>query len=276
MNYINNIINNKFKIIKKIGEGSFGIVFKGENINTKEGVAIKLELEKSKVLNNEAKILKYLSSLSCVPKIKWFGAFQQHRFIVMQLLGISLLEYMDINKQTTLYKCIEIFEKLINIIDDIHSKGIVYKDIKPENFMFDLNNSNIYIIDFGLATSYIGNNNQHIEENMDGHYTGTIRYSSIFIHKGYNHSRRDDLIAIGYMMLYLYNGNLPWMGLEEQDLKKRYNLIQIIKEKELENNIFSQYFKDLYSLQFKEKPNYNKLIINIKNIKLIPRFSRNI
>lgn len=267
----NKIIGQKYKIVEQIGEGNFGIVFKGINIKNNDLVAIKVEnnARKSKVLNNEAKVLKHLSGLDCVPKFNWFGAFENHRFIVMQLLGKSLLDYKDIKNTLSLNICLQVFEKIVTIFNSIHDKGIIYRDIKPENFLFDLNNLNkIYIIDFGLATSYVDGNNKHIEEDKKGHYTGTIRYSSINIHEGYNHSRRDDLISVGYMVLYLLIGKLPWMGIDDDNIKSKFNTIMKIKKENLNNNIFTEYFKECYDLQFKDKPDYNKLIKIIKKINI--------
>lgn len=262
----NKIIGQKYKLVEQIGEGNFGLVFKGINIKNNELVAVKIEdnIADKKVLNNEAKILKHLSGLDCVPKLKWFGVFDNYRFIVIQLLGKTLLDYKKIKNVLSLHICMPIFEQLINIFKEVHDKGIVYRDIKPENFLFDLNNLNkIYIIDFGLATSFLDSNNKHVELDRGGHYTGTIRYSSLNIHSGYNHSRRDDLISLGYMILYLMTEKLPWMGIDEDNIKKKYDAIKKIKEKEKNNTIFNSYFKHCYNLSFKEKPDYHLLIKSI-------------
>ena len=89
---INDIINNKYKIISKIGEGSFGSIFKGINIRTNEYVAIKVELIESntKLLKNESKIYQYLSNNSGIPTVKWFGKNDKIYFMVLNLLGESL------------------------------------------------------------------------------------------------------------------------------------------------------------------------------------------
>ena len=69
------LINNKYKLLEKIGEGSFGSIYKGENIRTNEHVAIKIEYIQNnyKLLKNESKIYQYLTNTIGIPNVKWFG-----------------------------------------------------------------------------------------------------------------------------------------------------------------------------------------------------------
>jgi casein kinase I family protein HRR25 len=262
-------INNGYKIIEKIGEGSFGHVYKGINLKTNEFVAVKIESDftKSKVLNNEAKILKHLSKNNYVPNLKWFGKLGNFRYIIIDLLGKSLLDSRDsFKKNITLCKYMLI--TITEIIESIHKYSLIYRDIKPENFLYDLNDkTKVYIIDFGLCKSYLKSDKSHIIQDRNGHYTGTIRYSSIFIHEGYNHSRRDDLISVAYMILYLYDGTLPWCGIKETNVKKRFNFIMNIKKEKLDQgcelDFIDDYIQYCYNLNFDEKPNYDRLIKNI-------------
>ena len=266
-------IGQKYKLIEKIGEGSFGMVYKGITIKNNELVAIKIEdiSNKTKILHNEAKIIKYLSNINYIPKLKWYGTFDKYRYIVIPLLGKSLMDYKEILKTFQLKTCLILLKKIINIIKDIHNKGILYRDIKPENFLVDRNNTNdLYIIDFGLAKTYLDSHNKHIEIDNNGHHTGTIRYSSIHIHQGYNHSRRDDLIAIIYMIQYLLIGKLPWSGLKIDTIKERYAKIKEIKQNEFnkinelddsnELSVFNIILLYCYNLKFQETPNYSILI----------------
>lgn len=110
----------------------------------------------------------------------------------------------------------------------MHSKNLIHRDIKPENFLMGLNeNSHIlYLIDYGLASLYkdsaIG---AHIPFKTHLSMVGTARYASINTHLGIEQSRRDDLESIGYLVIYLLNGCLPWQGEKEGTKKEKYKKI---------------------------------------------------
>jgi serine/threonine protein kinase len=73
------LIGNKYKLLEKIGEGAFGSIYKGENIRTRELVAIKVEPIKNntKLLKNESIIYQYLINNEGLPNVKWFGKIKQ-------------------------------------------------------------------------------------------------------------------------------------------------------------------------------------------------------
>ena len=87
-----NLINNKYMIIEKIGSGSFGLIYKGENVRTKEKVAIKVESIKNntKLLKNESIVYQYLGGKQGIPIVKWFGKDECNYYMVINLLGLSL------------------------------------------------------------------------------------------------------------------------------------------------------------------------------------------
>jgi serine/threonine protein kinase len=95
----------------------------------------------------------------------------------------------------------------------MHSKFFIHRDIKPDNFLMGLGekSSLLHVLDMGLAKRYIDvKTKKHIEFRNDKSLTGTARYASIQSHLGEELSRRDDLEAIGYVLIYLYTGFLPW------------------------------------------------------------------
>ena len=79
----------------------------------------------------------------------------------------------------------------------MHQNGFVHRDIKPENFVIGLGARQhyIYLIDYGLAKSYLdGSSGAHVPlQTGKKHLTGTCRYASVWTHNGLEQSRRDDL-----------------------------------------------------------------------------------
>ena len=81
--------------------------------------------------------------------------------------------------------------------------------------MFD--QGKLFIIDFGLCKKYKDENGQHIPKEENVSSAGTLRYESIYSQKRITASRRDDVISVGYMLLYYCKGGkLPWMGLNQE------------------------------------------------------------
>ncbi len=72
----------------------------------------------------------------------------------------------------------------------------------------------VYIIDFGLSKKFRDSRGIHIRYRDDKNLTGTARYASINNHLGIEQSRRDDLEGIGYVVVYLLRGFLPWQGIK--------------------------------------------------------------
>ena len=186
------IIGNKYEIINELGKGSFGKVFKGKNIRSNDEVAIKIQHKGiTEILKHEAKIYKYLQDISGVPMIKNYGMDNGYNYLVLDLLDFSL-ESSNINNE----EAIKYFIDSINIIEIIHSKGVIHRDIKPDNFLISKKNGEnmLYIIDFGLSKLYVDSKKNHIEERNDRKLVGTVKYSSLNLHNNIEASRRDDII----------------------------------------------------------------------------------
>jgi len=110
----------------------------------------------------------------------------------------------------------------------IHSKHIIHRDIKPDNFVIGIEDKcgMVYLIDFGLSKKYRSSKTyQHITFITNKKLTGTARYASINALNGCEQSRRDDMEAIGYVLLYFLRGSLPWQGLKIDNKDDRYQKI---------------------------------------------------
>lgn len=114
----------------------------------------------------------------------------------------------------------------------MHSKNLVHRDVKPDNFVIKDNDSknNLYIIDFGLVRAYRDPRSKiHIPYRDERRLTGTARYASINTHMGIEQTRRDDLEGIAYSLIYLLNGKLCWQGLHALSKMEKYEKILEMK-----------------------------------------------
>jgi len=264
------IINKKYKIINKIGEGSFGSIYKGQNIRTSEFVAIKVESIKNetKLLKNESVIYHYLNNTEGIPSVKWFGKDNNNYYMVINLLGNSLQDVKNKQFSFSLKLVLQIGIKIIYLIKLIHDKGLVHRDIKPENFLFGLNNhNNIYLIDFGFCKSYI-RDEKHIEQKKISSLIGSRTYASINAHNYFELSRRDDLESVGYMLIYFYLGTLSWQDISELTHNDINETIKYLKTTIIEKSnipeVLINYIKYVRSLEFEENPNYFLIMDNFK------------
>ncbi|AJP39231.1 AVB_G0025110.mRNA.1.CDS.1 [Saccharomyces cerevisiae] len=275
------IVGLHYKIGKKIGEGSFGVLFEGTNMINGVPVAIKFEPRKTEApqLRDEYKTYKILNGTPNIPYAYYFGQEGLHNILVIDLLGPSLEDLFDwCGRKFSVKTVVQVAVQMITLIEDLHAHDLIYRDIKPDNFLIgrpgqpDANN--IHLIDFGMAKQYRDpKTKQHIPYREKKSLSGTARYMSINTHLGREQSRRDDMEALGHVFFYFLRGHLPWQGLKAPNNKQKY---EKIGEKKRSTNVydlaqglpvqFGRYLEIVRSLSFEECPDYEgyrKLLLSV-------------
>ena len=277
----------KYQLVSPLGEGKFGQVYRGNNRKTGEEVAVKLESRYShcRVLRHESTLLHYLSSKACanVPPVYWYGEWTEKSamVLVMPLYEYSLYEFAT-SRNMSASSYTNILASCLRIYESIHVAGVVHRDVKPQNIMHK--QGQWYIIDFGLSSFYVNEDFRHISSStvpVDRHMVGTPKYASWFMHQGYEYSRRDDLLSLGYVGLWFLYGDRFWeriapdeylssplysMSATSTELTSPNNeRLARCKEK---NRVFSHlvdypnlrnYLEYAYSLAFDETPPYSAM-----------------
>ena len=266
---------------KKLGEGAFGKIYECQNIKNKQTYAAKIEYHSAPnpQLYQESKIMTEMKGKLGFPTCYQVIYLKQELVMVTDLLGPNIQDIMDNieGKKFTMKSTLILTEQMLKRLRDLHEKGIIHRDMKPENFVIGKgkNEKLIYMIDFGLSRHYlIEKTQQHIPMKSDRAIVGTLRYISMNCHEGLEVSRRDDLESLAYMMIHFVIGELPWMGIKAKSLGEKYKRVYEKKQETVPDDIckilpdeMKSFLQHILNLEFEEKPNYDYLEGLIKSLK---------
>ncbi|XP_052822313.1 casein kinase I-like [Octopus bimaculoides] len=262
-------VGGKYRLLRKIGSGSFGDIYLGINITNGEEVAVKLEPVDARhpQLLYESKLYKILQGGVGIPHARWCSQDRDYYILVMDLLGPSLEDLFNFcSRRFTMKTVLMIADQMIGRVEYVQNRNFIHRDIKPDNFLMGIGRhcNKVFMIDFGLAKKYRdGKTRVHIEYREDKNLTGTARYASINAHLGIEQSRRDDMESLGYVLMYFNRGSLPWQGLKAATKKQKY---EKISERKMSTPVealckgfpaeFAMYLNYCRGLRFAEAPDY--------------------
>lgn len=270
----------EYRVGKLIAEGGFGFVYNGEAPDGKP-VAIKYERTYDRItrphLKHEADVFRLLQGNPCVPTVYAYDRDERWNIMVVDLLGKSLQKLFDkCGKQFTLKTTLMLGIQTIECVEYMHNKGIIHRDIKPDNFLIGRGSTEnaVHIIDFGLARRYKRPDTGEHFPYFEGHnFFGTTRYASLNAQLGRSQSRRDDLESLAYSLIQFLRGRLPWQSLrggtdkhrEERikEKKRTWTPQRLCEDLPKEFETFLTYVKNL---TYEEEPGYEYLKSLLRNL----------
>lgn len=269
------VCGDRYRIGKQIGSGSYSDVHRAVDKISGERVAVKLEwkrAEKTNKLLSEVGFYQDVQNDVGIPRVRWSGSKGEYNIMVLDLLGPSLDSLFKKRKRFTLKSVVMLGKQMIDRLEAVHERGILYRDIKPHNFLMgagDKDCGRVFLVDFGLCKRYrdgVSGAHCKMKVKKGRGVTGTVRYSSINVHDGCDASRRDDFLALGYVFMHFLRGDLPWLGLSAKNKKAKHELIRKKKVSTSDEELCGgfphelvEYFKYCKALDFYDKPDYMKL-----------------
>ena len=289
----NIIVADKYRLIKKIGIGAFGQIYSAcekdhavpshavpshavpSHATPTHAVKI-LSTEHTALFENEVAMYAKIKNINYIPSLYAAGSAGKFHYMVFDLLGQSLEELrLEFGEQMSLKVVLHLSLQMLSIVEAIHDRGIIHRDLKPANFLIKPNAqgvSELYLIDFGLARSFLDEKLKHYDMHANEPFIGTKRYMSINTHQGLTPSRRDDLESLGYIMLFLHQGQLPWQKTSRDKNSISANIIEIKQQITWTPGSLGEFVLFLLycrNLGFSARPNYTYLQNVLKNAMLI-------
>lgn len=272
----NQVFLNRYLVKEEIGSGSFGKVFKVEDLNKPKSYALKVDIAQKGNVYLESKTLSDLQGITGIPKLYKQGMEDNFSYMILELLGQNLNKLMkNCGGKFSLSTVIMCIKQIIQRIENVHKKGYLHRDLKPHQVLLGPNKKVLYLTDFGLSRRFEVNS-YHISFQSSCPRIGNATFSSLNNHGGVRQSRRDDLESIAYMTFYLYKGMLPWQCNRKLASSSKWQIIFQMKSNCKVEDLcrycpkeFGVFLNYVRNLKFEEKPDYSYCIslldcINLK------------
>lgn len=212
-NYTGKRIDGRYEIQEVIGVGGMAVVYKAYDSIDDRIVAIKIlkdeylaNEEFRRRFKNESKAIAVLSHPNIV-KVLNVNYGDKLQYIVMEYVeGITLKEYIEQQGRLGIKETVHFTMQILRALQHAHDKGIVHRDIKPQNIML-LSNGNIKVTDFGIARFSYSDT-----KTMTDSAIGSVHYISPEQARGDATDDRADIYSVGVVMYEMLTGQLPFQS----------------------------------------------------------------
>ena len=210
--YLGQTLGDRYSITELIGEGGMAYVFKATDNRLQRTVAVKImrdEMAADETFRSrfcaESHAVAMLSHPNIV-SVYDVSHNDELEYIVMELVeGITLLQYMEKKGALPWNEALHFSRQIAKALDHAHTRGIIHRDIKPQNIML-LKDGTIKVADFGIAAL-----ENELYEN-DGQAIGSIHYIAPEQARGDYPDTRSDLYSLGVVMYEMFTGEKPYIG----------------------------------------------------------------
>lgn len=209
--YIGRVLDGRYEILEEVGNGGMAVVYKAKDFNTGAIVAVKILREEyldneefCRRFRNESHAIALLNHPNIV-KIYNVSNSPTQQYIVMEYIdGISLKDYIEQQGVVRVKEAVYFTTQILRALMQAHQKGIVHRDIKPQNIML-LSNGQIKVTDFGIARLATSRTATITDKAI-----GSVHYIAPEQARGANTDARADLYSVGVMLYEMLTGKLPF------------------------------------------------------------------
>jgi len=210
--YIGKMLDNRYEILERIGTGGMAVVYKAKCHRLNRLVALKIlksdlaqDEDFRRRFNAESQAVAQLSHPNIV-SVYDVSRGGDTEYIVMELIdGITLKQYMEKRGQLNWRESLHFITQIMRGLSHAHSRGIVHRDIKPQNVMV-LRDGSVKVADFGIAC--LENSAQTLTQEA----LGSVHYISPEQARGERTDARSDIYSSGVVMYEMLTGRLPFEG----------------------------------------------------------------
>ena len=209
--YIGKVLDGRYEILEEVGNGGMAVVYKAKDFDTGAIVAVKILREEyldneefCRRFRNESRAIALLNHPNIV-KILDVCNSPSLQYIVMEYIdGISLKDYIEQQRVVRVKEAVHFTTQILRALMHAHSKGIVHRDIKPQNIML-LPNGRIKVTDFGIARLITSQTSTITDKAI-----GSVHYIAPEQARGAATDARADLYSVGVMLYEMLTGKLPF------------------------------------------------------------------